>query len=91
MLSLRVLRKVSNLRRKIIKNMLKKRTFRVDFRAYEYTKGYIEMTEDLVLPYRTEEPFTEETSTVFIHARKILHGILNTIIEIKRYLSPNRL
>ena len=32
--------------------MLKKRTFRVDFRAYEYAKGYIEMTEDLVLPYR---------------------------------------
>lgn len=63
--------------------MLKKRTFRVDFRAYEYAKGYIEMTEDLVLPYRTEEPFTEETSTVFIHARKILHGILNTIIEVK--------
>lgn len=31
--------------------------FRVDFRAYEYAKGYIEMTEDLVLPYRTEEPF----------------------------------
>ena len=63
--------------------MLKKRMFRVDFRAYEYAKGYIEMSEDLVLPYRTEEPFTEETSTVFVHARKILHEVLNTIIEIK--------
>lgn len=63
--------------------MLRKAMFKVDFKACQYGGKVIKMSDDLVLPYRTEETNMHSSSTVYRAASDEIRGILETEIEIK--------
>ena len=63
--------------------MLLKAKFRIDFKAWQYGGKMIKMSEDLTLPYRTEETNMHSSSTVYRAAMKEILGILETAIEIR--------
>lgn len=63
--------------------MLLKGNFRVDFKAYDYGGKYVKMSEELVLPYRTEETNMHRSSTVYRSAMDTIQDILETAIDIK--------
>ena len=63
--------------------MLRKAKFRIDFKAWQYGGKMIKMSEDLILPYRTDETNMHSSSTVYRTAMNEIQGILETAIEIK--------
>lgn len=63
--------------------MLRKAEFRIDFKAWQYGGKMIKMSEDLTLPYRTEETNMHSSSTVYRVAMDEIQRILETAIEIK--------
>lgn len=63
--------------------MLRKAKFRIDFKAWQYGGKMIKMSENLILPYRTEETNIHSSSTVYRAAMDEIQGILETAIEIK--------
>lgn len=63
--------------------MLRKAKFRIDFKACQHGGKMIKMSENLTLPYRTEETNMHSSSTVYRAAMNEIQGILETAIEIK--------
>lgn len=63
--------------------MLRKAKFRIDFKVWQYGGKMIKMSENLTLPYRTEETNMHSSSTVYRAAMNEIQRILETAIEIK--------
>jgi len=63
--------------------MLRKAKFKVDFKAWQYGGKMVKMSEELMLPYRTEETNMHSSSTVYRAAMNEIQRILETAIEIK--------
>lgn len=63
--------------------MLRRANFRIDFSAHQRCGKAVKMSEELSLPYRTEETHMHCSSTVFRAAKKEIETVLDVWVEIK--------
>ncbi|MDD3041014.1 hypothetical protein [Bacteroides sp.] len=63
--------------------MLRRANFRIDFSAYQRYGKDVKMSEEMSLPYRTEETHMHCSSTVFRAAKNEIETLLDVRVEIK--------